>query len=27
VFSSIVGVGNSVQEAPDGTRQQVSYRD
>lgn len=27
VFSSIVGCGNSVQEAPDGTRQQVSYRE
>jgi len=26
VFSSILGVGNSVQEAPDGTREQVSYR-
>ena len=27
VFSSITGVGNSVQEAEDGTRQAVSYRD
>lgn len=27
VFSSIRGVGNSVQEAEDGTREAVSYRD
>ena len=27
VFSSITGVGNSVQEAEDGTREAVTYRD